>query len=102
MLFKFSKSSQLVAVVLLVSFHLSHAWAQPNVTSEVQPKREPVELVYQSPFQNYQRYAAPVIRSWRQPNGTVKDIAGSSAYAKETASDQDEQPAAHAHSHGAH
>lgn len=85
---KSPKSYPLTAAVWLACFHVSGAWAQP------------VELVYQSSFQNYQRYTASAIQPWKQSNDTVKDIGGWRAYAKEITQDPSAQPSSPSHSHG--
>ena len=102
MYLKSPKPPQLTVAVLLACLHLSSAWAQPALKTEVQTEQKSVELVYQSSFQNYQRYSASDIQSWKQANDTVKDIGGWRAYAKEITQDQNEKSVLPVHSHGAH
>jgi hypothetical protein len=99
---KFPKLLQLAAAVLLVSLHLSSAWAQTETRPDVSKAEKPVELVYQSSFQNYQRYSASAIQSWKQSNDTVKDIGGWRAYAKEITQEPNAMPSTANHSHGVH
>jgi high-affinity Fe2+/Pb2+ permease len=99
---KFPKSFQRATAVLLASLHLSSAWAQTETQPDVSKAEKSVELIYQSSFQNYQRYSASDIQSWKQANDTVKDIGGWRAYAKEITQDQNEKPVVPVHSHGAH
>lgn len=94
MYIKFQKPYPLAAVLLLACLHLGDVWAQST--------GQPVELVYQSSFQSYQRYSPSPPPSWKQANDTVKDIGGWRTYAKENTQDQDAKPSAPAHSHGAH
>ena len=102
MYFKSLKSYQLTAAVLFSCLHLSSAFAQSAIKPEVSKVEKPVELVYRSSFQNYQRYSASTIKSWKQSNDTVKDIGGWRAYAKEIAQDTDAKPSTPAHIHGGH
>jgi len=100
--FKSPKSCQLAFVVLLTCFHLGSAFAQSEIKPEVSKAKKPIELVYQSSFQNYQRYSASDIKTWKQANDTVKDIGGWREYAKEIAQDPDTKPSSANPSHGAH
>lgn len=97
---KSPKSYPLTAAVWLACFHVSGAWAQSEIKPEVSPAEKPVELVYQSSFQNYQRYTASAIQPWKQSNDTVKDIGGWRAYAKEITQEPSAQPSTSGHSHG--
>lgn len=99
---KYPKSYQLVFVVLLACLYLRSAWAQSEIKPEVSNAEKPVELVYQSSFNNYQRYSASDIEAWKQANDTVKDIGGWREYAKEIAQDPDTKPSSANPSHGAH
>ena len=96
------KSYQLAFVVLLACLHLRSAWAQSEIKPEVSKAEKPIELVYQSSFQNYQRYSASDIEAWKQSNDTVKDIGGWREYAKEISQDPDTKPSSANPSHGAH
>lgn len=101
--FKSPKSCQLSFVVLLTCFHLGSAFAQSEIKPEVSKAKKPIELVYQSSFQNYQRYSASPIQSWKLSNETVKEIGGWRAYAKEITQEQNPKPSTPpTHSHGAH
>jgi hypothetical protein len=102
MYLKSSKPPQLNVAVLLACFHLSSVWAQPARKTEVQTEQKSVELVYQSSFQNYQRYSASTIQTWKKSNETVKDIGGWRAYAKEITQDAEAKPSNPAHIHGGH
>jgi hypothetical protein len=102
MYIKSLKSYQLTVAVFVSCLQLSSAFAQPVIKPEVSKVEKPVELVYQSSFQNYQRYSASPIQSWKQSNDTVKDIGGWRAYAKEIAQEQNTKPSTPTHSHGAH
>ena len=82
MYLKSPKSYQLAFVVLLACLHLRSAWPQSEIKPEVSNAEKPIELVYQSSFQNYQRYSASDIQAWKQANDTVKDIGGWREYAK--------------------
>ena len=95
-------SYQLTAAVLLSYLQLSSAFAQSAIKPEVSTAEKPVELVYQSSFENYQRYSASDIQAWTQANETVKDIGGWREYAKEIAQDPDTKPSSANPSHGAH
>ena len=75
--------------------------AQSEIKLEVLKAEKPIELVYESSFQNYQRYSASDIQPWKQANDTVKDIGGWREYAKEIAKDQDTKPSSANPSHGA-
>ena len=99
---KSPKPPQLTAAVLLACLHWSSAWAQTDIQPEVRTPEKSVELVYQSSFQNYQRYSSTPIQSWKQANDTVKDIGGWRAYAREVTQDQDPKASMPAHSHGDH
>lgn len=96
------KPRQLTVAVLLACLHWSSAWAQTDIKPEVRTPEKTVELVYQSSFQNYRRYAASAVQSWKQSNDTVKDIGGWRAYAKEITQDADAKPSNPAHIHGGH
>ena len=100
MYLKSPKSYPLTAAVWLACFHVSGAWAQSEIKPEALPAEKPVELVYQSSFQNYQRYATSDIQPWKQSNDTVKDIGGWRAYAKEITQEPSAQPSTSGHSHG--
>ena len=102
MYLKSPKSCQLAFVVLLTCLHLGSAFAQSEIKPEVSKAEKPIELVYQSSFQNYQRYSASDIQTWKQANDTVKDIGGWRAYAKEITQEQNTKPSTPTHSHGAH
>jgi hypothetical protein len=102
MCLKSPKSCQLAFVVLLTCLHLGSAFAQSEIKPEVLKAEKPIELVYESSFQNYQRYSASDIQAWKQVNDTVKDIGGWREYAKEIAKDQDTKPSSANPSHGAH
>ena len=102
MYFKSLKSYQLAAAVLFYCLQLSSAFAQSAIKPEAPKAEKPVELVYQSSFQNYQRYSASDIKTWKQANDTVKDIGGWREYAKEIAEDSDTKPSSANPSHGAH
>lgn len=102
MCLKSPKSCQLAFVVLLTCLHLGSAFAQSEIKSEVSKAEKPIELVYQSSFQNYQRYSASDIQTWKQANDTVKDIGGWREYAKEIAQEPDTKPSSANPSHGAH
>jgi hypothetical protein len=103
MYIKSLKSNQLIASVLFSCLQLSSAFAQSAIKPEDPKAEKPVELVYQSSFQNYQRYSASPIQSWKQSNDTVKDIGGWRAYAKEITQEQNPKPSnPPTHSHGAH
>ena len=102
MCLKSPKSCQLAFVVLLTCLHLGSAFAQSEIKPEVLKAEKPIELVYESSFQNYQRYSASPIQSWKQSNDTVKDIGGWRAYAKEITQEQNTKPSTPTHSHGAH
>jgi len=99
---KSPKPFQLATAVLLACLHSSSAWAQSEIKSKVPPAEKTVELVYQSSFQNYQRYSASDIQPWKQSNETVKDIGGWRAYAKEITQDPNTKPFTPVHSHGGH
>lgn len=101
MCLKSPKSCQLAFVVLLTCPHLGSAFAQSEIKLEVLKAEKPIELVYESSFQNYQRYSASDIQPWKQANDTVKDIGGWREYAKEIAKDQDTKPSSANPSHGA-
>lgn len=100
MYLKSPKSYPLTAAVWLACLHVSSAWAQSEIKPEALPAEKPVELVYQSSFQNYQRYATSDIQPWKQSNDTVKDIGGWRAYAKEITQEPSAQPSTSGHSHG--
>jgi high-affinity Fe2+/Pb2+ permease len=102
MCLKSPKSCQLAFVVLLTCLHLGSAFAQSEIKSEVSKAEKLIELVYQSSFQNYQRYSASDIQTWKQANDTVKDIGGWREYAKEIAQEPDTKPSSANPSHGAH
>jgi len=102
MYLKSPKSGQLAFVVLLTCFYSGNAFSQSEIKPEVSKAEKPIELVYQSSFQNYQRYSASDILTWKQANDTVKDIGGWREYAKEIAKDQDTKPSSANPSHGAH
>ena len=102
MCLKSPKSCQLAFVVLLTCLHLGSAFAQSEIKSEVSKAEKLIELVYQSSFQNYQRYSASDIQAWKKTNDTVKDIGGWREYAKEIAQDADTKPSSANPSHGAH
>ena len=102
MYLKSPKSYQLVFVVLLACLYLRSAWAQSEIKPEVSNAEKPMELVYESSFQNYQRYSASDIQAWKQVNDTVKDIGGWREYAKEIAQDPNTKPSSANSSHGAH
>jgi len=99
---KSPNSYQLAFVVLLACLHSRSAWAQSEIKPEVSKAEKPIELVYESSFQNYQRYSASDIQTWKQANDTVKDIGGWREYAKEIAQDPDTKPSSANPSHGAH
>ena len=99
---KSPKPSQLANVALLACLYASSAWAQSETKSEVSATGKSVELVYESSFQNYQRYSSTPIQSWKQANDTVKDIGGWRAYAREVTQDQDPKASTPVHSHGGH
>ena len=102
MFIKSPKSCQLAFVVLLTCLHLGSAFAQSEIKPEVLKAEKPIELVYESSFQNYQRYSASDIQTWKQANDTVKDIGGWREYAKEIAQDPNTEPSSANPSHGAH
>jgi len=102
MYLKSLKSFQLTAAVLLSYLQLSSALAQSEIKPEVLKAKKPIELVYESSFQNYQRYSASDVQAWKQANETVKDIGGWREYAKEIAKEQDTKPSSANPSHGAH
>ena len=103
MYIKSLKSHQLAVAVLFSCLQLSSAFAQSAIKHEVSKVEKPVELVYQSSFQNYQRYSASPIQSWKLSNETVKEIGGWRAYAKEITQEQNPKPSTPpTHSHGAH
>ena len=103
MYIKSLKSHQLAVAVLFSCLQLSSALAQSAIKPEVSKVEKPVELVYQSSFQNYQRYSASPIQSWKLSNETVKEIGGWRAYAKEITQEQNPKPSTPpTHSHGAH
>ena len=99
---KSPKSYQLAIVVFIACLHLRSAWAQSEIKPEVSKAEKPIELVYQSSFQNYQRYSASDIQAWKQANDTVKEIGGWREYAKEIAQDPNTKPYSANPSHGAH
>ncbi|MFM9990791.1 MAG: hypothetical protein ACKVOY_05095 [Burkholderiaceae bacterium] len=99
---KSSNLFQLVAAGLLAGLHLGSVWAQYESKPEVLQIQKTVELIYQSSFQNYQRYSASDIQAWKQANDAVKDIGGWREYAKEIAQDPDTKPSSANPSHGAH
>ena len=82
MYLKSPKPPQLTAAVLLACLHWSSAWAQTDIKPEVRTPEKSVELVYQSSFQNYQRYSASSVQPWKQSNDTVKDIGGNCLISK--------------------
>ena len=102
MYLKSPNSYQLVFVVLLACLYLRSVRAQSEIKPEVSNAEKPIELVYESSFQNYQRYSASDIQAWKQANDTVKDIGGWREYAKEIAQDPDTKPSSVNPSHGAH
>jgi hypothetical protein len=102
MYLKSPKPPQLTAAVLLACLHWSSAWAQIDTKPEVRTPEKSVELVYQSSFQNYQRYSASSVQPWKQSNDTVKDIGGWRAYAKEITQDTDAKASTPTHIHGGH
>jgi hypothetical protein len=102
MYFKSPQLCQLAFVVLLFCLYLGSAFAQSEIKPEIFRAEKPIELVYQSSFQNYQRYSASDIQTWKQANDTVKDIGGWREYAKEIAKDTDTKPSSANPSHGAH
>jgi hypothetical protein len=102
MYIKSLKSYQLTAAVLFCCLQLSSAFAQSATKPEVSKVEKPVELVYRSSFQNYQRYSASDIQAWKQANDIVKDIGGWREYAKEIAKDTDTKPSSANPSNGAH
>jgi len=102
MFIKSPKSCQLAFVVLLTCLHLGSAFSQSSISPEVSKAENPMELVYESSFQNYQRYSASDIQTWKQANDTVKDIGGWREYAKEIAQDPDTRPSSANPSHGVH
>lgn len=102
MCLKSPKSCQLAFVALLTCLHLGSAFAQSEIKPEVLKAEKPIELVYQSSFQNYQRYSASDIQTWKQANDTVKDIGGWREYAKEIAQEPNTKPSSANPSHGAH
>ncbi|WP_310627491.1 hypothetical protein [Limnohabitans sp.] len=102
MYLKSPKLPLLATAIWLACLHLSSAWAQPEINPEVSTPEKSVELIYQSSFQNYQRYSASTLQSWMQTNDTVKDIGGWRAYAKEITQGKDTKPTTPAHSHGGH
>ena len=99
---KSSNLFQLLAAGLFACLHLSSASAQSESKPEVLQTHKTVELIYQSSFQNYQRYSAFDIQAWKQANDAVKDIGGWKAYAKEIAQEQNTKPPTTTPSHGAH
>ena len=99
---KSPRSFQLVILVFLSCLQISSAWAQLENKPDASQAHKPVELVYQSSFENYQRYSASDIQAWTQANDTVKDIGGWREYAKEIAQDPDTKPSSANPSHGAH
>lgn len=103
MYLKSSKSPLLtVAAVFFAYLHLSSAWAQTEIKPDIRTAENSVELVYQSSFQNYHRYSASTIQSWKQSNDTVKDIGGWRAYAKEVSQDTGAKSSTPTHVHGGH
>ena len=102
MFIKSPKSCQLAFVVLLTCLHLGSTFAQSEIKPEVSKAKKPIELVYESSFQNYQRYSASDVQAWKQANDTVKDIGGWREYAKEIAKATDTKPSSANPSHGAH
>jgi hypothetical protein len=99
---KSSNLFQLVAAGLLAFLYLGSVWAQSELKPEVLQTQKTVELIYQSSFQNYQRYSASDIQAWKQANDAVKDIGGWKAYAKEITQEQNTKPPTTTSSHGAH
>jgi hypothetical protein len=102
MFIKSPKLCQLAFVVSTTCLDLGSAFAQSAIKPEVSKAEKPIELVYESSFQNYQRYSASDIQTWKQANDTVKDIGGWREYAKEIAQDADTKPSSANPSHGAH
>lgn len=102
MYLKSFKPYQLAFIVLLACVHLDSTWAQPESKLDVVKKKMSVELIYQSSFQNYQRYSASDIEAWKQANDTVKDIGGWREYAKEITKNQDTKPPSANPSHEVH
>ena len=102
MYLKSPKSYQLAFFALLTCLHSRSVWAQSEIKPQVSKAEKPVALVYESSFQNYQRYSASDIQTWKQANDTVKDIGGWREYAKEIAQDPDTKPSSANPSHGAH
>lgn len=102
MYLKSPKTPQLTAAVLLACLHWSSARAQTDIKPEVRTPEKSVELVYQSSFQNYQRYYASSVQPWKPSNDTVKDIGGWRAYAKEITQDTDAKSSTPTHIHGGH
>ena len=102
MFIKSPKSYQLAFVVLLTCFYSGNAFTQSEIKPEVSKAEKPIELVYESSFQNYQRYSASDVQAWKQANDTVKDIGGWREYAKEIAQDPDTKPSSANPSHGDH
>ena len=102
MYLKSPKSYQLAFVVSLACLHLSSVFAQSEIKPDVSKAEKPVELIYESSFQNYQRYSASDIQTWKQANDTVKEIGGWREYAKEIAQDPNTKPSSANSSHGAH
>ena len=102
MFIKSPKSCQLAFVVLLTCLHLGSTFAQSSIKPEVSKAEKPIELVYESSFQNYQRYSASDIQAWKKTNDSVKDIGGWREYAKEIAKATDTKPSSANPSHGAH
>ena len=102
MYIKSLKSNQLIASVMFSCLQLSSAFAQSAIKPEAPKAEKPVELVYQSSFQNYQRYSASSVQPWKQSNDTVKDIGGWRAYAKEITQDTDAKSSTPTHIHGGH
>ena len=102
MYLKSPKSCQLAYVVLLTCFYSGNAFTQSEIKPEVLKAEKPIALVYESSFQNYQRYSASDIQTWKQANDTVKEIGGWREYAREIAKDQDTKPSSTNSSHGAH
>jgi hypothetical protein len=99
---KSSNLFQLVAAGLLAGLHLGSVWAQYESKPEVLQTQKTVELIYQSSFQNYQRYSASDIQAWKQANDAVKDIGGWKAYAKEITQEKNAKPPIPSPSDGAH
>ena len=102
MFIKSPKSYQLAFVVLLTCFYSGNAFTQSEIKPEVSTAEKPIELVYESSFQNYQRDSASDVQAWKQANDTVKDIGGWREYAKEIAQEPDTKPSSANPSHGAH